>query len=172
MNDSPPVRKSEERFAARNPEGTYAPLEALRTVILWTFTDAFGLVTEETMWAGYHLDQILAPLMDKKPRQVTLAVRQEMHDGTYTRALAAIEARDDRTGGVVYDPEAAKASVNDWAAVVLQMVTECYQIRPMEESAMHGQIVGLLRDLGIDHPQNPRAARYLPNDVLYRLRRK
>lgn len=164
-----PVRKAERRVVQLNPEGTLAPLEALRTVVLWTFTDAFGLVTEEVMWSGYHLDKILAPLMNKTPVNVPLSVRHEMLDGTYTDALAAYEARDDRRGGSTWDSNATHASANDWAAVIMQMVTECYHVRPLEESAMHGQIVGLLRELGVDHDTNPRAARYLPNDVRHRL---
>jgi hypothetical protein len=164
-----PVRKAEVRAVQENPAGTMAPLEAMRTVVLFTITDAFGLVPEETMWAGYHLDDILAPLLDKTPGNVPLTVRQEMLDSNYSAALDMIEARDDRSTGTVWDREATHATVNDWASVTMQMISECYQMRPLEESAMHGKIVGLLRELGVDDPANPRPARYLPNDVRYRL---
>lgn len=164
-----PVRKAEAHALAENPTGAIAPMEALRTVILFTISDAFGLVSEEVLWAGYHLDEILAPLVSKQPVSVPLAVRQEMLDGTYTRSLEQIEARDDRSGGTVWDPNAVHATVNDWAAVTMQMITECYRLRVMEESAMHGQIIGLLRELGVDDPNNPRPARYLPNDIRHRL---
>lgn len=165
-----PVRRTETRAVRHNPAGAMAPAEALRTVILYTWADAFGLVAEEVMWAGFHLDDILAPLLDKKPGNVPLPVRQEMLEGNYTRALERIEARDDRGGNTVWDPHATHATVHDWAAVAMAMVSECYRgLRPLEESAMHGKIVGLLRELGVDDPTNPRPARYLPNDIRHRL---
>lgn len=167
-----PVRQAEARAGKVNPAGAMAPLTALRTVVLYTFTDAFGLVAEEAMWAGYHLDDILAPLLSREPDVVPLSVRQEMLEGTYTRALELIEARDDRSGGATWDAETIHANVNDWAGVTMQMISECYQMRPLEESAMHGKIVGLLRELGVDDPKNPRPARYLPNDVRHRLNHK
>lgn len=175
MTDQPtsvPVRKAEARAARTNPAGALAPLEALRTVVLYTYADAFALVPEEIMWAGYHLDDILAPLVDRKPGSVPLAVRQEMLDGNYTRALAAIEKRDDRATTLVWDHQATHATGNDWAAVTMQMISECYHLRPLEESAMHGKMVGLLRELGVDNPTNPRPARYLPNDIRHRLNHK
>ena len=167
-----PVRKAEARAVQTNPAGALAPLDGLRTVILFTVADAFGLVPEETMWVGYHLDDILSPLMGRTPGSVPLAVRQEMLEGNYTRELNLIDARDNRAATAVWDPNAVHATVNDWAAVTMQMITECYQMRPLEESAMHGKIVGLLRELGVDDPKNPRPARYLPNDVRHRLNHK
>lgn len=172
MTDSPattPVRQSEVRAALRNPDSNVASLDALRTVILYTFTDAFGLVTEETLWVGYHLDEILAVLMNKTPENVPIAVRQEMLEGVYSAALQTIELRDDRDAAVAWDKNTVHATAQDWAAVTMQTITECYQMRPLEESAMHGKIVGVLRELGVDSPTNPRAARYLPNDVRHRL---
>lgn len=166
-----PVRKTEARAARTNPEGAQAPLIALRTVILFTFTDAFGLVPEESMWVAYHLDEVLAPLLSKRPGNVPLAVRQEMLEGNYSAALNRIEERDDRFAAGVFDPAAKRATATDWAAVTMQMISECYQLRPLDESAMTGQIVGLLRELGVDDPKNPRPARYLPNDVRHRLNR-
>lgn len=167
-----PLKRAEARAAQTNPTGTMAPLEGLRTVVLWTITDAFGLVTEEVMWAGFHLDDILSPLMSRTPGNIPLTVRHEMLDGFYTRELAALELRDDRTAGGFWDKDATRATVSDWAAVTMQMITECYQMRPLEESAMHGKLVGLLRELGVDDPRNPRPARYLPNDVRHRLNHK
>lgn len=167
-----PIRRSESRAAQENPDGTIAPLEGLRTVLLWTITDAFGLVAEEIMWTGYHLDEILAPLMSHTPTNVPLTVRHEMLDGFYTRELDAIEARDDRTLAGFWDSNATHATVSDWAGVTMQMISECYQMRPLEESTMHGKIVGLLRELGVDNAKNPRPARYLPNDVRHRLNHK
>jgi hypothetical protein len=44
-----------------------------------------------------------------------------------------------------------------------------YRLRPLEESALHGQITGLLRELGVGDPANPRGSRYLPTVVRHRL---
>ena len=145
---------------------------ALRTVILFTLTDSFGLVPEESMWAGYHIhpDRILAPLVGKHPLTVPVAVRREMTaDHPYTQALDNLETRDDRNATAAYDPRVIHADINDWVAVIMQMVTTCYPLRPLEESSMHGQLVGVLRELGVGDRTNPRAARYLPNDVRHRL---
>ena len=124
------------------------------------------------MWAGFHLDQIFEPLAMKTPRNVPLSVRQEMLNGTYTSALRTMEKKNDRSGGVPFDPEAKQATAHDWAAVVTAMITECYTIRPLEESSINGRLVGLLRELGVDDPENPRAARYLPNDIRHRLNKR
>lgn len=167
-----PVRRSEARAARSNPEGTVVPVEALRTVVLFTLADAFALVPEETMWADHRLADILAPLTAFEASSVPLAVRQEMLEGNYRHALEAIGRRNPHTSTPVWDKEAVKATAEDWAGVTMQMVTECYTLRPLDESAMHAKLLGLLRDLGLDHPYNPRPARYLPNDVRYRLNRK
>jgi hypothetical protein len=166
---APPVRHAEVRATRENPDGAVEPLVALRTVVLWTVTDAFGLVVEEVMWTGYHLDRILAPLLGKEPQMVPLAVRQEMLEGNYTAALDNLESRDGQDAAAAYDPQVVHATIQDWAGVIMQMVTTCYPLRPMDESAMHGQVVGLLRELGVSDPTNPRPARYLPNDVRHRL---
>jgi hypothetical protein len=167
--EATPVRRAEARVVRENPDGAVEPLVALRTVVLYTVTDAFGLVVEEVMWAGYHLDRVLAPLLGKAPQMVPLAVRQEMLEGTYSAALETLESRDGQGASAAYDPQVVHATIQDWAGVIMQMITTCYPLRPMDESSMHGQIVGLLRELGVSDPSNPRPARYLPNDVRHRL---
>lgn len=166
---APLVRRAESRAVQSNPTSAIAPADALRTVVLFTISDAFALVPEEVLWAGYHLDETLAPLIARTPTSVPLSVRHEMLEGTYAAALERLQSREPTGDFPVWDKQAAHARAEDWAAVTMQMVTECYALRPMEESTMHGRIVGLLRELGVDHPGNPRPARYLPNDVRYRL---
>lgn len=162
-----PVRRAEARGIAENPSGSMAPLTALRTVLLYSIATPFALLPEESLWAGYHLDEMLAPLMGREPDLVPLAVRQEMFDGTYSLALAAMERQNSPIAK--FDPTVAHADVNDWAAVLMSTITQCYSLRPMEESAMHGRLIGLLRELGVGDPENPRGARFLPNDVRHRL---
>lgn len=172
MTETPvvaPVRRSEQRAVLTNPDSSLVSLGALRTVVLCTLADAFALVPEEILYTGRHLDEVLAPLITRAPSSVPLSVRHEMFEGNFAAALERLETSDRSTATAVDNPEAHRARAEDWAAVTVQMVGECYDLSPMEESTMHGRIVGLLRDLGVDHPTNPRAARYLPNNVRYRL---
>jgi hypothetical protein len=150
-----------------NPPDPAVTVAALRTVMLYSIGDPFGLLPEEILWTGFYLDKILAPLQGRDPGDVPLAVRREMLDGTYSQILTRMERRG--TAPPVFDPDVPRADINDWAAVLMASVTQCYSLRPMDESSMHGQLVGLLRELGVGDPSNPRGARYLPNDVRYRL---
>ena len=171
MSDVPasglPVRRAEARSITKNPTDSIAPIAALRTVLLYSIAAPFALRPEETLWAGFHLDKALAPLIGKTAEYVPLAVRQEMIDSTYTRALEALEGSKETVAE--FDPRVTHADLNDWAAVLMSTITQCYSMRPMEESALHGQIVGLLRELGVGDPVNPRGARFLPNDVRHRI---
>jgi hypothetical protein len=152
-----------------NPDSGDVRLGALRIVMLYTITDVFGLVAEESMWAGYQLDRILAPLMDQKPRMVPLPVRQEMLSGAYSRELNDLETRASGISAIGQDPLTASADLNDWAAVLVDAVGQMYQLGSMEESALQGQVIGLLREIGVGNPANPRGSRYLPTVVRHRL---
>ncbi|MGV8847840.1 MAG: hypothetical protein ACOH1Y_16575 [Propionicimonas sp.] len=152
-----------------NPGAGDVRLNALRTVMLYTITDVFALVVEESMWAGYHLDRILAPLMEQKPRMVPLPVRQEMLNGAYSRELNDLETRVAGMVAIGQDPSTTSADLNDWAGVLVDAIGQMYQLRPMEESALQGQIIGLLRELGVGDPTSPRGSRYLPTVVRHRL---
>ena len=152
-----------------NPGSGDVRLAALRTVMLYTITDVFALVVEESIWAGYHLESILAPLMDQKPRMVPLPVRQEMLSGAYSRELNDLETRASGIVAIGQDPLTASADLNDWAGVLVEAVGQMYRLGPMEESALQGQIIGLLRELGVGDPANPRGSRYLPTVVRHRL---
>lgn len=163
------VPQSEQRAAQRNTPGAIAPALALQTVVLFTISDAFGLVPEEIIWAEEHLGGILEPLLDKRPSNVPLAVRQEMLTSSYTRTMERLIATNTTHDFPAYDPHALNATATDWATVLMQLVTGCYTLRPLDESAMYGKLLGLLRELGVSNPANPRAARYLPNDVKHRL---
>lgn len=165
-----PLRHAEARAVAVNPEDPAALTAALRKVVLFTLADSFGLVPEETMWASYHLERIFAPLHSAERLLVPLAVRQEMlPPHPYTQALDALESSTNVAPIGPYDPGTRTASEADWSGVIMQMVTESFSLRPLDEATMRGQIAGVLRELGVGHPEDPRAARYLPNDVRHRL---
>lgn len=172
MSETPvatPVRRAEQRAVLSNPDSSLVSLGALRTVVLCTLADAFALVPEEILYTGRHLDEVLAPLMSRTPTSVPLSVRHEMFEGNFAAALERLETSDITTASAVENTETHRARAEDWAAVTVQMVGECYDLAPLEETTMHARIVGVLRELGVDHPINPRAARYLPNNVRYRL---
>lgn len=164
-----PVRRAEQRAVMPNPDSSLVALGALRTVVLCTLADAFALVPEEILYSGRHLDEVLAPLISRAPASVPLSVRHEMFEGNFAATLERLETSDASNAAAVDSPQQHRARAEDWAAVTVQMIGECYELGPIEEATMHGRIVGLLRDLGVDHPRNPRAARYLPNNVRYRL---
>lgn len=173
MSEAPqqvvPIRKAEQRAVLSNPDSSLFCLGALRTVVLCTFADAFALVPEEILWTGRQLDGVFAPLLTRTPTSVPLSVRHEMFEGKFAAALERLETTAPITAVAAADAPAIGARAEDWAMVTVQMVGECYDLTLLEETTMHGQIVGMLRDLGIDHPTRPRAARYLPNNVKYRL---
>lgn len=152
-----------------NPGSGDVRLGALRIVMLYTITDVFALVVEESIWVGYQLDHILAPLRDQKPRMVPLPVRQEMLTGTYSRELNDLEMRGSGIVPIGQDPRTASADLNDWAGVLVDAVGQMYHLGPMEESALQGQIIGLLREIGVGNQTNPRGSRYLPTAVRHRL---
>jgi hypothetical protein len=168
MLAGPVTRWAERRHLAVTPDDPGASLHALRAVIQFTITDALGLLPEESMWLGYHLDIALSPLVGQAPEMVTIAMRQEMLTRAYSRKLQELEsvqpaAPQSRQADTAY------ATAADWAGVVMESITHCYQLRPLTESTMHGQIVGLFRELGVDQRPNPRGTRYLPSDLRDRL---
>jgi hypothetical protein len=163
------VRRTEVRSGMENPSGNLAPLEGLRMVILWTISDVFSLVSEEILWLRLQLDDILAPLIGVEPVSVPASVRHEMLEGFYSRELRIIEGRNQRNYTRFFDHDATRATASDWAAVTMQMIAECYAPAPRVHVEMHAKIIRALRELGVDNPSSPRPARYLPNDIRYRL---
>ena len=139
-------------------------LGALRTVMLYVLSDAFALLPEEIMWAGFHLDEILSPLAGQEPGSVALAVRHESRTGEYSARLSRAESLPVTTAPAQVGPS-AHVSAADWAAVLMHMVSTGYVLRPLVESSMLGQIIGLLRELGVGDGTAPRPAKYLPNDL-------
>jgi hypothetical protein len=136
--------------------------------MLHILADAFALLPEETMWAGFCLDDILGPVGAERPESVPLAVRHEMTTGEYTARLERAETSD-RTDRPVHDASLRVVPAEEWAAVLLHMVTACYTLRPLVESSLHGRLVGMLRELGVGDAGRPRPTRYLPNDLRERL---
>jgi hypothetical protein len=155
-----------------NPDSRIAHAAAFRTVVLQVVTEAFDLYDEEHLWLGYHLDTVFAPLMDTLPHTVPLAVRQEMLDGTYSRLLELRNKAKRMQGQTSWDANVLHASAEEWTDALLSPVFSCYSLRPLTESGMRGNLLGLLRELGVGSAENPRGSTFLPNDLRLRLIRK
>lgn len=166
-----PMPRGEGRYTRVNPNSKIAHAAAFRTVTLHTITEAFDLNAWESMWVGFHLDQILEPLMETLPHTVPLAVRQEMLDETYTRLLELRDRPAVRYTGQKASKSASllAATADEWADVITDQIVSCYTLRPLVEDGIRGSIVGLLRELGVGDTKNPRSAVFLPNDLRVRL---
>lgn len=163
---------SDRRALKPNPTDPAKICEAFRVVLTYTLSEAFGLIVEESYWAGWKIGEFLAPRSTQGPIMLPLQVRQELLDSTFSAALELSETAD-RSAIAIPSDEMPRlhADLADWAAVLAETVTSCYQLRPIDESAFYGQMTGLLRELGVGDESNPRPARYLPNAVRERLTR-
>ena len=141
---------------------------ALRAVLLYILTDTFALIPDESLWFGYELKGILAPLEGHRTGVLPLAVRQEMLGGTASAALARLHQCPQQS--LADDPRAVRATAERWATVIMAMVKTCFDIPALAEVGLQVAILAALHDLGVDDPTNPRPSRYLPNDVRFSLR--
>ena len=164
-----PARNAKETGLQANPDSAAAHVAAFRAVLLHLIVEAFDLREEETLWVGYHLDQTLAPLMQQKPHTVPFPVRQEMLNGSYTRLLELRGKAHIARGQCVHDARVLHASCEDWAETLISPILESYNIRPITEATMRGQMLGLLRELGVGDEQNPRGATHLPTELRVRI---
>lgn len=146
--------------------------DAVAAVLTFTITDAFALTVEESMWVAFHLHDMLEPFTHQDPYTTPLAVRTELRTRAFSRVLAAADLQGSNTVALPADPAVVAADAADWAAVLTDTVSTTYRMRPMRESAVFGTLMGLLRELGVGHPDNPRGARYLPVAVRHRLASK
>lgn len=156
---------ADKRSTLPNPDSLIAHAAAMRTVMLYRLVEAFDLRPEESMWAGYHLDKVCEPLMTLRPSNVPMAVRQEMLDGSYTRLLELRERVTLARSQTTYDHTIMHASVDEWAEALLEPIFHSYELRPIIESQMVGQIIGMLRELGVDDKEDPRGATFLPKEL-------
>lgn len=165
------ARESNVRASTQAPNDPALIARAFRTVLAYTITDAFACTVEESLWVRHHLNEIVQPLTTLTPQAMPLAVRRELMEHSYSELFTRADTSEEEAIALPADPETNNADLADWAGVLTETVSECYTLRPMVESAMYGQITGLLRELGVGDPMNPRGARYLPAAVRHRLSR-
>ena len=152
-----------------NPGSSYSHAEAIRSIMLYILADAFDLHTEETIWAGHAFDAVCGELVVHNPHSVPLAARQEMLNGTYTRQLELRENAHLLRGSTVYDRAVMTASREEWAEILLALVTSSYTLPPLTEARLLTIITTVLTELGVGSKQNPRGATHLPTDLRLRL---
>jgi hypothetical protein len=144
-------------------------VNAISSVLNYIITDAFDLTTEESMWVGYHLGNILSPLNNIIPTALMGAVKQELTNKEYSNRLfkrGNIETKPvDVVAGVRYAP------IEDWVESLSEIILSSYSgLRPMIKSSIIGSIHGLLTELGISsNPKKSRGSLYLPNAVRHLL---
>lgn len=138
-------------------------LRAIKTVMTYTVADVFDLTEEEIIWTAYHIENALKPFATCQQLSIASSVRHEILTGDYSNRLnKRSQAEPKKSSGSV-----AEADVIDWATVLSNIVTQTYNARPIITTGFVGQIAGILTELGVGNPNNPRASRYLPNAVRY-----
>lgn len=157
----------------RESVNSYSPPQvaaALRTIITYTITDVFDLTPEETLWASYHINEMLKPFENMVPKSVPIAVTQELASREYSSRLSQ---KNNGSFNDVANNNIENASLEDWVSIFMDMITQSYYpLRPMIEATIRGRISGLLLELGIGAQHNPRGTLYLPNAVRYMLNAK
>lgn len=147
-------------------------VSALSSVVNYIITDAFDLTSEESLWVGHHLAQILAPLKDIAPRAILGAVQKEIESGEYSLRMFERSVRTPLPAASAEFNEAVKyAPVTDWVEGISEIILGSYpDVRPMIRSSIVGSIHGLFTELGVgDNKKNSRPSAYLPTSVRYLL---
>jgi len=171
MSKGGAAREANMRASTQAPTDPALIARAFRTVLAYTITDAFACTVEESLWVRHHLGEIVEPLTTMQPHAMPLAVRRELMEHSYSDLFDRADTSEYEATALPADAETTNAALDDWAGVLTETISECYTLRPMVESATYGKITGLLRELGVGDPMNPRAARYLPAAVRSRIAR-
>lgn len=144
---------------------------AIATVVTYTLTDAFDLVAEESIWVGWHIQEILAPLRDEHASCLQVAVKKELDTFVYSNALFE---RGQNKGA--HHPQADKvkyASLDDWTEAMTEIIFASYpDLRPMTKARIIGSISGLLNELGLTNDRYSRASLYLPTALRHIVQNK
>lgn len=145
-----------------------ALLNAMRTVITFTVADVFSLTSEETMWASYHVGEALEVFQGHRRFEVSGAVMYELETSCYSHKLEE-HIRSEQHPETAQDG-IARASGLDWATVLTDVAVSTFRARPIITTGFVGRIAGMLAELGVGHPTNPRASKYLPTAIRYIMR--
>lgn len=160
-----PIMK--ESGLLKNPDNEVAHAAAFRIIFIYTISSSFDLNEEETIWVGYQLDSILSPLLRYKPNTVPFPVRQEMLKKTYSYLLEQKSRVDKKTiTSQKFSNNVLIAELADWVDALMNILTMSYNLKPVDEIKIRGELSVLLSSLGVGALISPRMASHLPNDIL------
>ena len=170
LNHSPyaPIHPKDNGMKV-NPDSATAQVSAFRAVLMQLLASTFELREEESLWVGYRLDRILAPLLTMTSNTIPFSVRQEMLDHNYSRLFMLQSKTNLVKPAIPFNNKVLSASLNEWADTLIAPIGISYTLRPFDEATMRSEMLNLLRDLGVGDPVNPRAATYMPTDLRTRI---
>lgn len=160
------MTQTEQTVYQRRVKNSEALHSAIKSVMVFNITDAFNLQEYECIWAHTHVSRILEPLLGAHIKSIAAPVKDELLTGMYSRKIAERRWDAHQPQGV---SDTQQASVYDWAKVLANIILECYSVRPLYETSLVAQFVGLLTELGVGDPENPRASIYLPTALRYQM---
>lgn len=141
-------------------------VNAIAVVVNWTMSDAFDLKAEESIWLGWRLQELLAPLKTQHSDSVQAAVKQELDTFVYSAAL--FERSKDLGATHAQVDNVKYASLDEWTEALTGIIFASYpELRPMIASRIVGSISGLLYELGLRNDKKSRASIYLPSALRY-----
>lgn len=137
---------------------------ATQSVMTYTIADVFDLTEEEIMWTSYQINEALQQIKNNKVKLIPSSVKKELEDGFYSERLFIM--------GKDASPSCARKQVAtidalDWAILISNIALQAYECRTIVESAFIGRISGILSELGVGNPLEPRASKYLTNAAIY-----
>jgi hypothetical protein len=150
-------------------------VNAMSSVLNFLITDAFDLGEEESLWVGYQLGTVLAPLERLLPDAIMGAVQKEMETQEYSKRMVERGNRfkfgTSASTPVERDPDVKSATISQWVEALSQTILTGYpNLRPMLRASIVGSLYGLLEELGVaEDPRKSRPTRYLPTAVRYLL---
>lgn len=135
---------------------------ALKVSMTYMVADAFNLTNEEIIWFGYQVGEALAPFSQEKPRSLPNVVTHELMTHQYSNLLAK------RKEGAYVKSEDIQESNNEvviWIDVMMEMIDISYSPGLFVQAETRAKLMASLKELGVGHIKNPRAALYLPNAI-------
>ena len=139
-------------------------VSAISTVITYMLSDAFDMTSEESIWVGWTVKELLQPLENEHSEGLQVAVSRELETFEYSQSLF----ERDKTRGTVHikHDNVKYATLDEWVEAVTEIIFASYNnVRPMTRSRIIGSIAGLLTELGITNDENSRASLYLPTSL-------
>lgn len=120
-------------------------VSAMSSVMNFLISDIFSLSPEETLWVGYHLNQIFKPLEDLEPSIILAAVDRELKTSEYSDRLAHKNNTPMFAESVYLTPDKTvkAASLSEWVQGLSEIALAAYpDARPMIVSMIVGSLHG------------------------------